>query len=149
MLTILEKVIFLQNVEVFADIPTEELSFLAAIAGELSYQEGDTIFREKDPAHALYLVVEGSVRLHRGKREIYVAGEKDSFGTWALFDNEPRVVTATVLTDTQVLQIAREDFYDLLSDHIRITQAVFTTLVKRLRKLLERVGIEGLMREEE
>ena len=34
MLTVVEKVIFLQNVDVFAEIPTEQLSYLAAIAEE-------------------------------------------------------------------------------------------------------------------
>jgi hypothetical protein len=35
------------------------------------------------------------------------------------------------------LKIARDDFYDLLSDNVEITASVFSTLVKRFRKLVE------------
>ena len=96
MLTVIEKVIFLQNVDVFEAIPTEQLSFLAAIAEEEAFDAGEAIFKIEEPADALYVVLEGKVRLHRGEEEITVAGESEPFGTWALFDAQPRVITATV-----------------------------------------------------
>lgn len=139
MLTIVEKVIFLQNVDVFAEIPTEQLSYLAAIASEESYSEGESIYDVGDSSDALYVVLEGKVRLHRGKEEITVAEKNDPFGTWALFDDKPRVATATPLGDTRLLRIGREDFLDLLSDHVQITEGVLKTIVGRLRGLLERV----------
>ena len=132
MLTVIEKVIFLQNVEVFSDVPTEDLAYLAAIAEEVEFKNGEEVFKENEPSDALYLVLEGKVRLHRDDREITTAESKDPFGTWALFDEEPRVVTATPLQDTRLLRIDREDFFDLLADHIQITQGVFKTVVKTL-----------------
>lgn len=146
MLTVIEKVIFLQNVDVFSELPTEELGYLAAIAEEMSYLKDEVIFREQEPSDALYLVLEGSIRLHKGDDEITTAHSKDTFGTWALFDYEPRVATATVSSDCRLLRITREDFFDLLSDHVQITQGVFKTLVKRLRGLLERVSIDSAVR---
>ena len=139
MLTTIEKVIFLQNVEVFVDVPTEDLAYLAAIAEEVEFKEGEDIFKEDEPSDALYLVLEGRVRLHRDEKEIIIAEAKDPFGTWALFDEEPRVVTATPLMNTRLLRIDREDFFDLLADHIQITQGVFKTVVKRMRSLLDAV----------
>lgn len=142
MLTIIEKVIFLQNVEVFSDVPTEDLAYLAAITEEVAYKEGEVVYTEDEPSDAFYLVLEGQVRLHREGKEIMIADEKKAFGTWALFDEAPRVVTATPLTDCRLLRIGREDFFDLLADHIQITQGVFKTVVKRLRSLMETVSIE-------
>jgi len=142
MLPVIEKVIFLQGVEIFKEVPTEELSYLAAIVKELSFLEKDVIFKENDPADALYLVQEGQVRLHRGEHEITVAGPSEAFGIWALFDEEPRVATATCVEDARLLRISREDFYDLLADHGQITQGVFKALVTRLRNLLEQVGVD-------
>jgi CRP-like cAMP-binding protein len=46
-------------------------------------------------------------------------------------------VKARTLEDTKLLRIAREDFYDLLSDNPEITAAMFSTLVKRFEKLVE------------
>jgi CRP-like cAMP-binding protein len=84
----------------------------------------------------MYVVVKGRVRLHRDKQEILVAGEKEAFGTWALFDNEPRLMTATVLEDVQLLKIEQEAFFDLLADHIEITQSIFRALVVRIKRLI-------------
>ena len=69
--------------------------------------------------------------------EVMIAKEKDAFGTWALFDDEPRVVTATTLEDCVLLCIRKEEFYDLLSDHSQITQDVLKTLSMRLRRLIQ------------
>jgi CRP-like cAMP-binding protein len=70
-----------------------------------------------------------------------VAKHKDVFGAWALFDDEPRVATATTLEDTRLLQIDKEDFIDLLADHVEITQSILKVMVRRLRKLMARSKI--------
>lgn len=140
MLTIIEKVIVLQNIDVFAEVPTEQLSSLAAIAEEVSYSEGEDIFLANDSPDALYLVLIGRVRLHRNGKDIAVAEDKQTFGVWALFDDKPRMVTATADADSDLLRIDREDFIDLLADHVQIAEGVLKTIVKRLRSLVERVA---------
>jgi len=135
MLSVVEKVIFLQTVDVFTDVPTEDLAYIGAITQEVSYLKDDTIYKVNDPSDALYLVRDGRVRLHRDQQEINVAGPREAFGVWALFDEEPRVADATALEETQLLRIGRDDFYALLADHVRITQGVFKRLVHRLRSL--------------
>lgn len=137
MRTVIEKVILLQDVDVFAEVPTENLAVLAAIAEETSLLEGDVLYREEDPADALYLVLDGRVRLHRGERAISEAAPGEAFGTWALFDEAPRLVTATATADTTLLRIDRDDFIDLMADHVRIAQGVIKTVARRLRGLAE------------
>lgn len=139
MFTVIEKVIFLQSVDVFSDVPTEQLAYLAAIAEEVAFMKDDGIYSAGEASDSLYLVLEGQVRLHRDGDEIMVAGKNDAFGTWALFDDEPRVATATTLEDTRLLRIDRDDFLELLSDHTEITQGVFKNIVGRLRGLVGRV----------
>lgn len=142
MLTVVEKVIFLQNVDVFAHVPSEQLAYLAAIAEESTYIKGDVIFQEAAPSDALFLVLDGRVRMHRGEEEITVIGPREAFGTWALFDDEARVATATAIEETRLLRVDREEFIDLLADHVQITQGVLKTMVKRMRGLVDRVGID-------
>ncbi len=136
MLTTIEKVIFLQNIDVFDEVPTEQLAEVASIAEEMSIMEGDVIYRENDASDALYLVLEGQIRMHRGDDEIAVVGAKEAFGTWALFDTTPRVVTATALSDAHLLRVEREEFVDLLADHVQIAQGVLQTVASRLRRLV-------------
>ena len=139
MYTVIEKVIILQNVDVFLEVPTEQLAYIAAIAEEVTYLKGETVYKAGGHADAMYLVLTGGVRLHLDGKEVTVAGIEDTFGTWALFDEEPRVVNATAIEDSTLLRIGREDFYDLLADNVQITQGIFKTLVKRMRKLISRV----------
>ncbi len=138
MLTPIEKVLLLQQVEIFTEVPTDQLAALAAISREVSYLAGDTVYRELDSPDALYLVLEGSVRLSQGDRTVSVSGPQVSFGTWALFDDEPRVLAATAIENSRLLRIDRNEFNDLLSDDVRIAQGIIRTVARRLRELAER-----------
>jgi len=138
MYTTIEKVIFLQDIDVFRDVRVEDLAYIAAITEEETFQPGTNLYEVNDSADSLYLVLDGKVRLHRKGQEISVSGPQEAFGTWALFDNQPRVATATALEETLVLRISREDFYDLLSDHIRIAEALLRSMARSLRSLAER-----------
>jgi len=136
MLTIVDKVLCLQNVDIFNHVTTEDLAYIASIAKELQLPEGTTIFKQDQPADSMYVIVGGRVRLHKNEQEILVAGEQEAFGTWALFDTEPYIMTATAVEDVHLLQIDQDGFYDLLSDHIEITQSIFKALVQRTKRLI-------------
>ena len=141
MLTVVEKVLFLQEVDIFSHTSTEDLAYIGAITEEVFFKNDTDIYKEGQISDALYLVIEGKVRLHKNNREVMVASPKEVFGTWALFDDEPRIVTATTLVDSHLLQIDRDAFYDLLDYHITINQSVLKTLSLRLRSLLNRVQL--------
>ena len=139
MLTTIEKVILLQDVDIFEHTSTEDLSHIAAIAEEIEFRADDIIFKEDEISDAMYTVIDGKVRLTRGEKEVMVAGKMEAFGTWALFDDEPRVATATALEASQLLRIDKEEFIDLLADHVAITQSILKTMAKRLRRLITRI----------
>ena len=141
MLTTVEIVIFLQDVDIFKYTNTEDLAYIAAITEEVEFKSNQIIFKEGEVSDAMYLVIEGKVKLSRDDQIILTAKHKDVFGTWALFDDEPRVVTAVPLEDSRLLRIDKEDFIDLLADHVRITQSILKTMVKRLRSLMARIGL--------
>ena len=98
--------------------------------------KGHVIFRENDVSDAMYAVVTGRVRLESSGKEVITAGSGQSFGTWALFDNQPRLMTATALEDAHLLKIRSEDFYDLLSDHDEITPVIFRAVIERINRLI-------------
>ena len=138
MYSLIEKVIFLQDIDIFKEVRVEDLEYLAAIAKEESFALDQDLYQANDSPDSLYLVIAGKVKLHRGGQEISVIGRREAIGTWALFDKEPRVATATALEETETLCIMRDDFYDTLSDHVRIAEAVFRSLARRLRTLVAR-----------
>ena len=141
MLTIVEKVMLLQEVDIFKFTSTEDLAYIAAITEEVELADNQVLFNEGDIPDAMYIVIEGGVRLSRNTQEIMIAKSKDVFGTWALFDDEPQVAAAATLQESKLLRIDREDFIDLLADHVQITQGILKALVKKMRSLVGRVGL--------
>ena len=140
MLTTIEKVLFLQDIDIFEFTMTEDLSHIATITEEVEYEANSVIFKEEEISDSMYVVVEGKVKLARDGQDVMTAEKKDVFGTWALFDDEPRIVTATALESTQLLRIDKEEFVDLLADHVGITQSILKTMAKRLRNLMRRIS---------
>ncbi len=136
-LNIVEKVIALEAVELLKNLSPEQLSRIATIAREVKHPPGKLILDPKQPLDALYVVVDGAVELIRNDEVLHTARQNEVLGAWALFDPDPMPVAARTATDVRLLRIAREDFYDLLADNVEITAAIFSTLVKRFRKLVE------------
>lgn len=136
-LNIVEKVIALEAVELLQNLTPEQLARIAGIAREVRYPPGRAVLEPALPPDALYVIVDGSVELSRNGEVLHTARQNEVLGAWALFDPDPMPVGARTVEDTRLLRIAREDFYDLLSDNVEITAAVFSTLVKRFRKLVE------------
>jgi len=135
-MTIIEKVLALQDVELFNQVSTDALAHLAAIAREETYESGDDLFVENDAADSLHLVLSGNARLHRAGRDVTTAGAGDVLGTWALLDVDTRIATATATSPIHALRIERLDFFDLIAENLEITQGVFRSLVGRVRKLI-------------
>lgn len=137
-LNIVEKVIALEGVELLASLSPEQLARIGTIAHEVRFPPDKIIFEPSKPVDALYVVVDGAVELSREGQALTTARQNEVLGAWALFDeNDPMPVTARTVEDTRLLRIARDDFYDLLSDNSEITSAMFSTLVRRFRKLVE------------
>jgi CRP-like cAMP-binding protein len=137
-LNIVEKVIALEGVELMANLSPEQLARIAAIAQEVGFASGKTILEAGKPLDALFVIVDGAVELLRDGDVIHTARQNEVLGAWALFEeDDPLPVTARTVEDTRLLRIGRDDFYDLLSDNSEITSAIFSTLVKRFRRLVE------------
>jgi CRP-like cAMP-binding protein len=134
-LTNLEKALRLQRVDVLRRASTEDLCHIAQIATELELPEAASIYREGEAPDALYVVIDGKVRLFRGEIEVAVLGEGEAFGTWALIDESPRVASAAAVEPTVLLKVAREDFQEILAERVDIVQAIFKAMVERLRDL--------------
>jgi CRP-like cAMP-binding protein len=135
-LNLVEKVIALEGVDLLSGLQPEQLAQIAAIATEVHFAPGHVVLDPSKPLDALFVVLDGRVSLAKDGNEIHVAGQNDVLGAWALFDSEPMPVTATASGDVRLLRIARDDFYEMLSDNVEVTAAVFGTLVKRFRKLV-------------
>lgn len=143
MLSTIEKVLLLQDVEILRSVSTEHLGYIAQITDEFDCDEGEVIYHEGDAANAMYIVISGKVGIQHDDQDVMTVGPKSAFGIWALFDEEERVVTATCTSPCRLLCLTKNDFHDVLADHSEITRSVLSAMAKRLRSLVGRISHAG------
>lgn len=135
--TTIERVIFLQGIELFEDIPSEQLAHLAGITREYTAEAGETLYREGDRSQSMFVLINGNVQLYRnGKRRIELT-ESETIGVWGFIDGEERLASAVCNEESHFLVIDRIDFYDLLEDRVQLSQGLLRYFVKRIRKLMK------------
>ncbi|MBE2199263.1 MAG: Crp/Fnr family transcriptional regulator [Anaerolinea sp.] len=111
-----DKVNFLQQMPLFADLDAGQLGQIARDIVQRHYQQGDIIFREGDAGQVVYLVAAGQVRIFvngwdGGETSVILFGRPgDMFGELAVVDGLPRSATAVALDDTDLYLLTRENF---------------------------------------
>jgi CRP-like cAMP-binding protein len=136
MLTPVERVLILKGADLLKDVGPRHLLALANLCQEIEISGKQTIYDEDDEADALYLVVEGRVRLSTGGATTSEVGPGEAFGTFALVDDSRRGQRATALEDGLVLALRRSDFYEQAAGDVTLLQEVIRVLAKRLRDLV-------------
>ena len=137
MITTIEKAIFLQDIDVFEFVSSHDLSYIAKIAEEIHCEEGEILYKEGDISDSMWLLVDGEVHFARGGKVVLEIKGCEAFGTWSLFDEEPRVVSATCACASTFLVIEREKFIELLHENIWILQSVLKALAGKMRSIVE------------
>ncbi|NBB76462.1 MAG: cyclic nucleotide-binding domain-containing protein [Bacteroidetes bacterium] len=135
--TTIERVIFLQGIELFRDVPSEQLAHLAGITESVVFEPDEILFRESEPSRSLYLLIEGNVQLTRNGKVRTEIKESEAIGVWGFFDGGDRLMTATCTEESHFLKIDRLDFYDLLEERVHLSEELIKYFVKRIRKLIE------------
>jgi len=147
MLTPVERVLALRNIDLLAQVGPRQILGLAGLVREIELWQGQVIFTETDRADAIYVVVEGRVRITAGERTISEVGSGEAFGTWALIDDSERGQRAECIQDGLAVALDRDDFYDFASGDVTLMQALIRVLARRLRALVaerpEEARVEG------
>jgi CRP-like cAMP-binding protein len=130
-LTRIQAVVFLQSCDLFSFCRADEILRIAGIAQERRLKAGERIYAENGPADVLYCVVHGEVSVHGpgGERKV---GPLQTFGVRDILCGRLRGEDARAQTDSLVLAIEAEDFFDLLSNNIEIVKALFRHVLQDL-----------------
>jgi CRP-like cAMP-binding protein len=139
MYSTLEKTIILKSVDLFKSIPAENLSRVAQITDEVTYDANSPIFAEGDFGDSLFIVVDGNVRIHKGAQELAMLGKGTCLGEMALLDGESRSADATVTEDSTLFKIEQEGFYEVMGSQSDIMDGIIKLLTGRLRVANEKM----------
>src|SRR5258705_9700125 len=112
----------LAGIPLFRELSPTALVKISGLMIHVSFKAGDTIFLEREPGDALYVVDSGGVRVwvrDKDANEVTLSelGPGDFFGEMSLLDGGRRSASATAVVDTTLHCLRREDFQDFAVEH--------------------------------
>ncbi len=138
----------LQKSLLFKGCSAEEIQLAQGLFKERLIKSNTTIFTEKMPAEALYLIKSGSVKIsimvgEGEEKQLLVLGPGEFFGELALLQEENRLVSARSETAAEILFITRKDFQALMDLDPRTASkmvlAIANLLAMRVRMYSEQL----------
>jgi CRP-like cAMP-binding protein len=143
MLTSVNRLLFVRKVPIFQELRDDFIVRLASVMDEVTFAKDFSIFTEGQEGRALYIVVEGRVRVHSGKRELAQLSKGDCFGEMSVFDAEPRSASVTTLTPCECLVLTQEQLYDAIEETPEIAVNIIKLLSRRIRELNQKLNVRG------
>lgn len=147
----------LRAVPFFRELTQHELGLLVALGRVVAYPRGMVVFREGDTGEALYVVIQGAVRIMKQAPEAWdgtmaFVETGGCFGEMALVDDFPRSATAITQDDSVVLFLGRDALLDLFHEEPVIGRKVLSAFCRnlslRLRQASDRiVALSSLQRD--
>ncbi|MGH7719165.1 MAG: cyclic nucleotide-binding domain-containing protein [Gemmatimonadaceae bacterium] len=127
----------LRNVAIFKDLDDDELSRVAELCEERTYESGEYVFHEGESGNRLFLVAEGEVRISRqipgaGEEALAVLKTGALFGEMAVFDRSERSTDAIAHGGTRLITISRAEFEMLLDFNRELAYKVLWSVVRLL-----------------
>jgi CRP/FNR family transcriptional regulator len=135
------KITLLRSFPLLADMPPGDLSRIAEMSSPREYRRRQGIYFPGDPADALYVVIQGRVKISRlsedGKEvTLFLAGMGEPIGEECLLGTAARETIAEVLESAHVLQIRRDALVPFLHSRPAFALAV-ANLMSGRRRLAE------------
>ncbi len=109
------------KIPLLADLDRIRLAELVPSFKQVRVKSGEILYGAGDPGDALYIIVDGIVRifLRPGGQSLEIAclGPGDWFGELALLTGEPRTTNAEAQTDLILLKLSRGNFNQLIKKY--------------------------------
>jgi CRP-like cAMP-binding protein len=141
-LLLIEKVFILKSLSIFKDTPEHILADLAPLMQEQEIDSNVRIFNEGEFGDCMYIIHQGSVKIHKGDTVLAILKEREVFGELSLLDAESRSASATTNSVCILFSINQEPFYELIESRPEVARGFIKILCERLRAQNEKSLIQ-------
>ncbi len=135
-LSSIERVLFLRQVSLFADLPPADLERVASIADERSYADGEVMATQGELGQELHIVIEGTLRVTQerdgSERQLALRTDGDVVGEMSLITQTPRIASLVAIGDVRTIRIGHREFESMLRERPSVSLAVMRVLANRL-----------------
>jgi HEAT repeat protein len=138
-ISLMERVLFLRRVPLFADLQPAELKQVASIAQERLFSDGEAICRQGEAGEEMFIVISGEARVvvetEGGQsRDLARRRPGEVVGEMAIITQEPRMASVLAAGPVRLLSIDRRSFEGMLRERPETGLAVMRVLSQRLRE---------------
>lgn len=110
----------------------------------MQYDPGEMILREGDPGDTMFLVMEGTVRVHTcavqgGELQLAELGRGACIGEVSVLTGSPRTATVDAVDAVTCAVLARHRVERVLDAHPRVRELLEALVEGRARQTLERI----------
>lgn len=135
-LPMMERILFMQKIPLFAEMSPEDLKKVASVATEKFFPDGDYLARKGDTGHEMYIVISGELGIISETGDEIASTPPGGYaGEMAILSQEPRSASLLAKGDVRVLSIGQKEFEEILRERPDASLAVIRELCSRLRKL--------------
>ena len=136
---LVQRILLLKDIPLFSGMSPDSLALLAEVAEESTVGRGSKIFEKGSKGESLYVLIEGSVRIHDEGKTIATLENGDFFGELSILDQEARSASATAESDSFFLRIDQESFRKILRSHADLAENLLSSLAQRIRLQSSRI----------
>ncbi len=135
----------LKHCFLFHGLPEQALDDLESTGSVKSFQPGQTIFSEGDPADGFHVVIRGRVKIFKvsseGREQIlHILGPNEPFGEAAVFAQARFPANALATEATVTFHIRRDRFVNLLRKDPSLAMNLLAILSRRLMYFARMIG---------
>lgn len=137
-LSVMERILFLKRVPLFADLAPAELKQVASITEEHLFHDEEVLAEQGEPGDELYIIVSGDVQVlvKRGDSMVELARRSSGqyVGEMAIISQSPRMASLVAAGEVRTLCIGQKQFEVVLRERPETSLAVMRMLCERLRE---------------
>jgi len=132
-ISLMERVLFLRKVPLFASLAPADLKQVATLAHEELYEDGGTIARHGETGDRMFVIASGMVAVMRADGVVLAKrGVGDVVGEMSIVADTPRIASLIAEGQVRVLAIGRREFEVILRDRPQVAFSIIRVLAARL-----------------
>lgn len=137
--SLIERISLLKQTDIFSEVLTDDLIFVAKELNEAKYFSGDHVFDINEYGDQMYIIAKGKIGISISPDPYstdYIAtlDSGSSFGEMNLLDSLPRSASAHVLEDSVLLTLKKNKLLGLLGSYPELALGILRALSSKVRE---------------
>lgn len=129
---------FLQTIDIFADVPTDQLQWFIDNSRHYEVEEGEYLFRIGDPIPGTHVIINGRIKVFNQQsnttREVGIFTTREVFGYLPFSRGTVATISALMMEKSQLMTFPIERIKELIDNYFELTQGLVHKMASRIRE---------------